>query len=354
MVLRSQPYVLVTSSGWIRRGIVKAITEACGRPARTIADVRSLPTVEFVSERSTIRLGATQVVAVGGGSVIDAAKAIVALSSNARRSSRKPAVLSRRLTGRERLRLSKTVPTLIAVPTTAGTGSEVTPTATVWGTGGEKYSLADPALRPAWAILDPRLCSTMDPVLALSTALDAVSHAMEAVWNSRHTPVSDVAAKSALELLVEALRRRYRIGDVDGAGRRQMGAFYAGLAIASTRTGLAHSISYPLTGRFGVPHGFACSFTLGEVARFNLRGDLERLRVLADCFSCSLRQLPDVINGWLRGLGVGGHILPRLGRCALETLAQEFIDPTRAGNNVRPASADDAVRIVRRSLEAMS
>ena len=193
----------------------------------------------------------------------------------------------------------------------------------------------------------------MDPALALSTGLDAVSHAMEAVWNRRHTPVSDAAARVSLEMLVPALRTRFKAGDVDAAGRRQIGALYAGLAIGATRTALAHSISYPLTGRFGVPHGLACGFTLGEVARFNLREDPERLRMMADAFDCSLRRLPDTMNRWLRRLGVGKHVLPLVKGAKIADLAHEFINPARAGNNLRSATPDDAVRIVRRSLEAL-
>ena len=211
-------------------------------------------------------IGATDwVVALGGGSVMDAAKGLVAIQ----------ALNDDIPKFNAHLREGKSLPDdfkpapLICVPTTSGTGSEVTRWGTIWGDEKVKFSLTDPRLYPREAILDARLCLSMPRELTLATGLDALSHAMEAVWNNNHTPLSDRFAGDAIRGLrsnfLDALEKP---DDLKVRREMQIAATLAGLAMGTTQTALAHSISYPFTALFGMPHGLACSFTLPALIKW--------------------------------------------------------------------------------------
>jgi len=158
---------------------------------------------------------------------------------------------------------------IIAIPTTAGTGSEVTSWATVWNTVAmKKYSLARETLYPETALVDPLLMLDLPRAITISTGLDALSHALESIWNVNANPVSsslaEVAARGVIEvlpLLADDLRNKPL------RTRLARASLFAGLAFSNTRTALAHSLSYHLTLHHGVPHGIACSFSLPMVMR---------------------------------------------------------------------------------------
>jgi phosphonate metabolism-associated iron-containing alcohol dehydrogenase len=205
--------------------------------------------------------GFCAIVALGGGSVMDAAKALsVSISSGITQPLHK---VFRESSGHV---WSAHIP-LIAIPTTSGTGSEVTPFATVWDTvHHKKYSVAGPRVFPQTALLDPELTLSLPPQETLYTALDAISHALESLWNKNRTPVSTAYSVQALTLANVALPRVLETpGDLESRAQMQQASTLAGLAISQTRTAIAHSISYPLTSHYGVPHGLACSFTLVNV-----------------------------------------------------------------------------------------
>jgi alcohol dehydrogenase len=223
----------------------------------------------------------------------------------------------------------------------------VTRWATVWR-GAAKLSLQSDRLYPRYAILDADLCRSMPPALILSSGLDAASHAMEAVWNRNHTPASDRLASQALAILREELGPAVRDGMTrETAGRMQQAALLAGLAMGATQTALAHSISYPLTGHFGVPHGLACGFTLAAVAEFNLAADPTRLTPIARAFDVSVSALPRAIREWLNALAVVERLSTYVTREQALGVGDAFIHPSRAGNNIRPCASSDARDIVK-------
>jgi phosphonate metabolism-associated iron-containing alcohol dehydrogenase len=155
------------------------------------------------------------------------------------------------------------------VPTTAGTGSEVTCWATVWDThSGKKYSLSRPSLYPKHAVVDPTLMLGKPRQLTISTGLDALSHALESLWNVHVNPISThhavVAAREILNVLPQLIED---LQNVELRSRMAAAALSAGLAFSNTRTAIAHSISYPVTLHHGVVHGIACSFTLPMILR---------------------------------------------------------------------------------------
>jgi phosphonate metabolism-associated iron-containing alcohol dehydrogenase len=354
-LLDKRDYILVTSPGWNRRGIVRQIAAACGQALAVIDSVPVNPTLEdLVSLEPTLaplRGRGASIVGLGGGSVMDAAKAIlVALAPGsdmalvgecARTNSRLP----------EALALSQ----LFCIPTTAGTGSEVTMTATLWdGVTRAKYSLSDHRLFSKAAILDPTLTISAPPPLTLSAGLDALSHSMESIWNVNHTLASDAFAASAITRI-----KRYlpiALANPDNLHARtelQAASLLAGLAISSTRTALAHSISYPLTGRFGLRHGLACSFTLPDVAAFNLAADPARVQLIAEAFGLSsAEELPGALRIWMKSLGVYDAVRSVVEPEAAASLGSSVITPGRADNNIRPATVADAHAILSAALDA--
>ncbi len=240
------------------------------------------------------------IVAVGGGSALDTAKALMVGTE----SGEFDALVALLASGKP-FRPHR-VKTLIAVPTTSGTGSEVTGWATVWHRAvGKKYSLHLPETWPEAALVDPELTLSLPAGPTLSAGLDALSHALESIWNVNANPVSDQHAVAAARLVLATLPALMKdLGDVELRRRMALAALTAGLAFSNTRTALAHSISYDMTIHHGLPHGIACSFTLAMVLRRAIGASAERDAVLARVFDVALAQAPDVLRDFLEGLGV--------------------------------------------------
>ena len=240
------------------------------------------------------------IVAVGGGSALDTAKALMVGTE----SGEFDALVTLLATGKPFV--PHRVKTLIAVPTTSGTGSEVTGWATVWHrAAGKKYSLHLPQTWPEAAIVDPELTLSLPPGPTLAAGLDALSHSLEAIWNIHANPVSDDHAVQAARLVLSTLPALMTApGDIALRSRMSLAALTAGLAFSNTRTALAHSISYDMTMRHGLPHGIACSFTLGMVLQRAIGANAERDAVLARVFDVPLARAPAFLNAFLESLGV--------------------------------------------------
>lgn len=229
------------------------------RPNPDVAELKALYEGFWANARSAG--GADVIVAIGGGSAIDTAKALMVGTASgsfddlvALLASGKPFVPAQ-------------LKSLIAVPTTAGTGSEVTPWATIWDRGAQKkYSLHLKETWPTAALIDPELMLSLPVSVTLQSGLDALSHALESIWNVNANPVSDTFAVAAVHEIFDTLPKLMaRLGDVGLRGRMALAALKAGMAFSNTRTALAHSISYEMTLRYGLPHGIACSFPLPMV-----------------------------------------------------------------------------------------
>jgi phosphonate metabolism-associated iron-containing alcohol dehydrogenase len=240
------------------------------------------------------------VVAVGGGSAIDTAKALMVGTASGG-FDELIALLSRGGTF-----TPHRVKALIAVPTTAGTGSEVTPWATIWDrAAGRKHSLHLPQTWPEAAIVDPDLMLTLPAPVTVQSALDALSHSLESIWNMNANPISDTyAVAAAREVMATLPDLLARPGDRELRARMALAALKAGLAFSNTKTALAHSISYEMTLRFGLPHGIACSFTLPMVLERAVGAMPDRDAVLAQAFDGDLAGAPRRLREFLRRVGV--------------------------------------------------
>jgi phosphonate metabolism-associated iron-containing alcohol dehydrogenase len=339
---------LVTSANWLRQKLPDKLGKALGNPVSIIGDVPSNPLESYVAGMPVGEIGEV-IVAIGGGSVMDAAKGLTVVHSL----NGDMQVLSDHLRKGNKLPVRLNPLPLICVPTTSGTGSEVTRWATIWGEDKIKYSLSDPRLYPEYAILASELCLSMPEEITLSSGLDAVSHSMEAVWNKNHTAFSDILAGRAISILRHNLVSVIRDpDDLPARTEVQLAATLAGLAMSTTQTALCHSISYPFTALFGMPHGLACSFTLGTVSRFNLVEDAERQRVIADAFDLvSIENLPDTIEEWLFDLGIGRFISKYIDAAEIDQLDENLITRARAKNNIREVDSKTAKEIAMKSFQ---
>jgi phosphonate metabolism-associated iron-containing alcohol dehydrogenase len=264
-LLAGRSYALVTYPDAYFRTLAADLEAKAGKPLIVIDDIAPNPDIALL-ETQTARFAVLSkqpevIVALGGGSVIDSAKVFAAAPGDF---ARMDAYLKKRA-GADSLRPVA----LIAIPTTAGTGSEVTCWGTVWdGGNGVKHSLAHPALYPQYSIVDPDLMLGKPRDLTVQTGLDALSHSLESLWNKSANPVSMAHAVTAARGILATLPQL--AADLRNADLREhmaRAATMAGFAFSNTKTAIAHSLSYPITLRHRVPHGVACSFSLPVIIR---------------------------------------------------------------------------------------
>lgn len=306
-VVGRRAYGLVTyddsnDPGGVFAALTRRIIGLAGAPVVTIRnigpnpDYRSLHVAcrHFAEARAPVEV----IVALGGGSVIDAAKVLAAAEGDFGR------VRHFLESGQDGDSLGR-IP-IIAIPTTSGTGSEVTCWATVWDSDRMvKYSLARDFLYPETAIVDPLLTVGLPRSITISTGLDALSHALESLWNVNANPVSSAMAAAAAREVIEVLPRlAAELQNVELRLRMAKASLLAGLAFSNTKTALAHSLSYPITLQHKVPHGIACSFSLPLVMRAVIGCDDDCDSALAHIFGSDLSRGADRLEAFLEGLGV--------------------------------------------------
>jgi phosphonate metabolism-associated iron-containing alcohol dehydrogenase len=268
------------------------------------------------------------IVAAGGGSVMDTAKTAAFAAAQ----------------GCDPIQLFSEVPKtlkfpipIIAIPTTAGTGSEVTPFAVFWDrTDMCKRSLGHDLQYPADALVDPLLTHSMPPEVTASTGMDAFTQACEAYWNKNHLPLSDDYALSAIRRILPALPKAVANGS-DAAARHEMmlGSLEAGLAFSNTRTAACHSISYPMTLRFGVTHGQAVGITLPPILKLNDSAMPERTARF--CSALDAKNIDDAVTKVLSMMKKSGlkTRLSELGikESDIDVIVKEGFTPDRMFNN---------------------
>lgn len=279
------------------------------------------------------------VLGFGGGSAMDAAKILnVANSEDC-----KQYTLSELLCN-SKLHKDVKVKPLYAIPTTSGTGSEVTPFATVWDhERKKKLSLSGDSVWPYAAYIDPALVDSLPHSSTISTGLDAINQAAESLWNRNATPVTIGMSIRSLQLGFRALSS-IASGNFGLAERDQMSeaSLLAGLAISQTRTALCHSISYPITLHFGVPHGLACAFTMPYVLRHNLKSEDSRFTQasLALCGSSDFQLLCSLFDELHNSLRVRELVKKRIPSLqSLMSLETEMFTVGRSDNNLMNVSS---------------
>lgn len=285
------------------------------------------------------------IVGLGGGSSMDAAK-ISAISIPAFRSGYN---LQNLLDNKEMLGNISPI-TTYQVPTTAGTGSEVTPFATVWDYDlGIKKSLHHENMYADTAFVDPDFLQDVPLNVALATGLDALNQAFESIWNVNASQMSQLYAIKAAQLSLSSLEQIDRIEN-DSAVRQNLAtaSTFAGVAISQTRTAICHSISYPLTLRFDLPHGLACAFSMLAVYKFNESYIIERLSFIdknIDTIYSSIEKIFDKYN--LREILLSYIESPS----EVRSMLPEMIATGRFENNIRSCTDGDLKSIIDASIK---
>ena len=265
--------LIVTDAASEARGVAEDIRRHLnGVGAHVFSDIEPEPTEEQIRAgvREIERARADAIIAVGGGSVMDAAKAMRLFFENPQLSVRELSLPF--LDARKRIAAFPQVEhklRLIAAPTTAGTGSEVSPAAVIT-VGARKVTLVDYTLVPDMAIVEPRLTLSMPPVVTADTGIDALTHALEAGVSIFASPFTDAFCMQAINLILGALPRAYADG-TDLVARTEMAnaATIAGLAFSNAFVGLNHALAHAVGARFGIAHGRANAIFLPHVLRYN-------------------------------------------------------------------------------------
>lgn len=266
---------LISDGGLAKLGVVEkieSIIQNSGITCTTYLGVLPNPTVSIVDEATALytQCGATSIVALGGGSSMDVAKAVGVLAN-----------YGGSITQYEgNFKVPGPIVPMIAIPTTAGTGSEVTASAVITDASRNyKLSVFSYELLPRYALLDPALIMTAPASIAASCGVDALIHAMEAYISTKATPFSDAMAEKAMELIGANLRRFVaNRQDEDAACAMMLGCNFAGIAFAWARLGNVHAMSHPVSGYFHVAHGVANSILLPTVLEYNALADHGRYK----------------------------------------------------------------------------
>ena len=260
--------LVMTDAGLVKLGVAAKLTgalDAAGVPYDLFDQVPPDSSLDVVNEvaRLYAAYGCDGFVALGGGSVIDTTKGAAASLAC-------EGVDFATLQGSEILK--RDLPPFIAVPTTAGTGSEVTLVAVVADTQKHaKLSFTSYKLVPHVAILDPALTSSLPPKLTATTGMDALTHAVEAYTSIQKNPVSDAFAVKAIELIAQNLPAACRDGgNVDARTSLALGSLLAGAAFSNAMVGIVHALGHSLGGLCRIPHGQAMMMLLPHCVRFNL------------------------------------------------------------------------------------
>jgi len=349
-----QRVLMVTDAGLVRAGLVEPVLDAC-RQAGVAVDVFdgvvADPPEAIVYEAldQARDFDAAAVIGLGGGSSLDVAKLVALLLKS-----------GEQLADIYGVGLAKgpRMPLLLA-PTTAGTGSEVTPISIITTGAHEKKGVVTPLILPDIALLDPDLTLGLPPHVTAATGVDAMVHAIEAYTSTspNNNPISRALACEALRLLGRHIRRAVHQGsDREARSNMLIGSMLAGQAFANAPVAAVHALAYPIGGHFGVPHGLSNALVLPHVMRFNAPACFQAYADLApfafpelagitgergaEAFIEALVELSrDIgLQPRLRDVGIPEDAIP--------TLASDAMKQTRLlVNNPRPLALEDAQAI---------
>lgn len=253
--------------------ILRIVRES-GIQAHTFLDILPNPTVDMVNAavEAYRSVGATSIVALGGGSPMDVAKAVGVL-----------ATYGGSITQYEGAhKVPGPIVPMIAIPTTAGTGSEVTAFSVITDTARSyKLTVFSYELLPRYALLDPNMITSVPPSVAAACGVDALIHALEAYVSLGASPFSDAMAEKAMALIGGNIRRFVaNRRDIEAASAMMSGSMFAGIAFAWARLGNVHAMSHPVSAYFGVAHGIANAILLPVVVEYNALADKGRYEVI--------------------------------------------------------------------------
>ena len=348
--LRSARPLLVTDRGVVKAGIAEKLISL--RPATpTFDEVEPNPRHKTVDRGGEIarELKPDLIIGLGGGSVLDAAKAIALLATNPGR--------IEDYEGREKYKAAP-LPVL-AIPTTCGTGSEVTWVAVITHTGRQfKMSIKGPQMYPAVALVDPDLLMTLPPHLVASTGLDALTHAVEAYTVKPASVITDTLALEALPLILRSLPKAYQDIKNNSEAREglMMGSLLAGMAFGNSDVGAVHCLAESVGSLYDTPHGVANAVFLPHVMEFNLEAAEARYARIASAAGIeagsqreAARRLIARIKELSRSLSIPSFQELNIPESDFRLIAEKSFANNSNPSNPREATAANYLDILRRA-----
>lgn len=353
--------LIVTDQIMQKLGIVSQVEQNLahhGINSVVYAGVNTEPVVEYVQEGLTTfrEDGCDFVLAVGGGSPIDTAKAVAVLVTNPGSIEQYKGIGKIGAPG---------VP-LVAIPTTAGTGSEATIYTVITDQKTDvKMLIGSPYLMPTIAIVDPMLTISSPPSVTAATGVDALVHAIEAYVSVKRQPMTDVLCLSAIELIAGNIRQAWANGNnIEAREKMMLGATQAGIAFSNSSVALVHGMSRPIGAYFHIAHGVSNAALLAVVTEFSLVGDPQRyadiaramgepteglsLMEAADRAVVAIRRLVrDIKIPSLRQLGVERERLMELA----PAMADAAIDSGSPANNPRKPTKQEIIELYARAYD---
>ncbi len=353
---------LVIDPGLVKAGIASQITaplDAAAIPYTLYDNIDPEPGLKLADKGYKIAKskGCDCVIGAGGGSAMDVAKAVAVLLTNGGKAA-------------DYLGLDK-IPKAgapkIMIPTSAGTGAEVTFTAVfINEKTGSKGGMNGAPLYPEAAILDPALTLSLPPQVTAYTGIDALTHALEAYTSSQAHIISEMYSLEAIDLISRNLPKAYANGtNLEARSAMLMGSLLGGKALATAGVGLVHAMAYPMGGMFGIAHGLANAVLLPYVVEYNLIGNMEKFAILAGvlgkkteemttreaaerCVEALFELNADVgIPATLQDLDIPVDQLPEMARIALTVTRP-------VENNPRKPTLDDVINIYQMAYEGNS
>lgn len=354
--LYAKKVLLITDPGLVQAGVAQQVVEMLKQAAVEVEifdAVEPDPSIQVATKAAEMakNVKANVLIALGGGSAIDTAKSAALLVTNGGYLKDYAGVN----------KVVKPILPLIAVPTTAGTGSEVTIFAVMSDPEKqEKFTISSALIAPAVAVLDPLLTLKLPPSVTAFTGMDALTHAIEAFTSSIAQPATDALALSAIKLILKHLPVAVGRGDnIKARDGMLQASLLAGIAFNNAFLGLAHAIASPLGGHFHVPHGLANAVMLPYVMEYNLPTAVRRYaeigralglqavgdtpRAVAEKTVAAITQLARDINipEKLSNIGAKEELLPLVARDALKSIQLKF--------NVRNASEKEILALLQKA-----
>ncbi|HBO38844.1 MAG TPA: alcohol dehydrogenase [Pasteurellaceae bacterium] len=294
----AESVAIITDAGVFAAGLIdepKALLEQAGVNVHIISDTPPEPTLAQVNHifQTAKQFNAQMIIGIGGGSAMDTAKLVAILLNN-------NVELQDVVDGKAKFN-RRGIPTLM-IPSTSGTGSEATQNAIVLIPERElKVGIVDGKMLPNCVILDPRMTVGLPQHITANTGIDALCHALECYISKKSSPFSDVFALKAIELIVKNIRTAYNEGDnLKARENMLLGSYFGGACIATSSTVAVHALSYPLGGKYHIPHGLSNAILLPDVMKFNLDACEEKFANVAkamglDVYHCSSREAAEKV-----------------------------------------------------------
>jgi alcohol dehydrogenase class IV len=264
------------------------------------------------------------IIGIGGGAILDSVKLAAALAVNGGNVEDYVTKNTRKIEKKGLL--------ILALPTTSGTGSEVTPWSVIWSD--KKYSLSSVHMFPDIAIVDPALTDDCPTYVTATSGIDALCQAVEAYWNVKHNAVSDNNALDAIATILGSFEKAVNHPDEDSRDNMAWGSLLGGLAFSNTQTTICHSVSYPMTVHWGIAHGQATSITLPSFIEYTFGVLKKREKAILKAFGVSNKKAAaEKIRRLMQATGLKTRLselgIPKKG---IDIIVAEGFDPARAGN----------------------